>query len=68
MERRWDLTLYPKVYCEKCKQKVNIAHEYLLFMHMESVHRICKCPECDFCSESERGRNIHKTKNHSKTN
>ena len=33
---------------------------------MENVHRIFKCWLCEFTSESERGRQIHLTKTHSK--
>ena len=56
------------IFCDKCKKKFRERDKYngQWDEHMESVHRVFKCPKCEFLSESERGRNIHKKKNHAK--
>ena len=63
---KFDMQLYPKMFCEKCKKKLRLAHFGQLDKHMENVHRIFKCLLCEFISESERGRTIHYSKIHSK--
>ena len=56
------------IFCEKCKKEFRNRDKSngQFDKHMESVHRVFKCYQCEFISESERGRNIHKKKNHVK--
>ena len=64
---KFNCQLYPNMFCEKCKKKLRLVDIEQLKTHMESVHRVFKCLECEFISESERGRNIHIKKNHGKS-
>ena len=54
------------IFCENCKEELRERENYngQFDKLMESVHRVFKCPKCEFIPESERERNIHKKKNH----
>ena len=58
--------IYPNVYCEKCKTKIRLMYAEYLPMHMEQVHRVFKCNECEYSAESDRGRKYHMKTNHGK--
>ena len=64
--RKENKHIYQNIYCEKCKTKVRLTNSLYLPFHMQEVHRIFKCNECDYTAESERARQYHMKTDHKK--
>ena len=59
-----DIDIYPRDYCEKCKRKIRLPSNFTMEMHLQEVHRIFKCKDCEFIAESDRARKYHVKSNH----
>ena len=62
-----NIRIYKTHNCAHCHTRIRMLDDAEFKKHMEGVHRIFKCDQCDFKSENERARTIHKKKTHVET-